>query len=307
MASNSFSNVKNLRFVIILGVGNPNTFAAGGPQANTITIQGMRATAYIDNAGADNMGTLKAQIYGLNLNDINSLTSAQWSYASGQLPNLIQVWAIDGQQETLIFNGNYINGWADFRAMPEVYFFIDAVVGYQGQMIAGDPTSLASDSTVSVLMNKIAGQMQLKFENSLTSEIAVKKGTYLGSTYMEQAKTLMQMFNFWMYVDPTTNPATLAICNRGTPRTTAVSPLISPTTGLIGYPTLNASGINFEAFFNPAIGFGNLVQVQSSIKKANGPFIATQVSHELTSVTPGGPWKTIVNAVPQYLFGRTAS
>lgn len=304
-SSLSFSNPKDLKFVITLGIGNPNNFASGGVQYNTITLQGLKASVYIDNAGGFNLGTLRAQIFGVNQQDMNALTSTQWSFLAGELPNTIQVWAIDGTQETLVFNGIYLNGWGVYTSMPQVYMYIEGMVGYAQQMTAADPTSLSSDTTVSALMSNLAAQMGLQFVNNLTTEIAVKKGTYLGNTYMEQARTLMQMFNFWMYVDPTTNPATLAICNNGTPRSN-VAPVISPQTGLIGYPLFNGTGILFESYFNPAILFGGSVSVQSSVPKANGSFIVTSLSHELSSVTPGGPWKTSANAVNPALFGGLA-
>lgn len=304
MASNSlsFSNPKNLKFVITLGIGNPNNFAAGGVQYNTITLQGLKASVYINNAGAFNLGTLQAQIFGVNQQDMNALTSTQWSFLAGQLPNTVQVWAIDGQQETLVFNGIYLNGWGVYTGMPSVYMYIEGMVGYAQQMISAGPTSMSVDTTVSAVMRNLALQMGLQFINDLTTEIAVKKGTYLGNTYMEQAKTLMQMFNFWMYVDPSTNPATLVICNNGTPRSN-VAPVISPQTGLIGYPQFNGTGILFESYFNPSILFGGSVNVQSSVPKANGNFIVTSMAHELSSVTSGGSWKTMANAVNASLFG----
>lgn len=303
MASSSFS-AKNLKFVITLGIGNPNTFASGGDQYNTITLQGLKASVYIDNAGAFNLGTLKAQIFGVNQQDMNALTSTQWSFLAGELPNTVQVWAIDGEQETLVFNGIYLNGWGVYTGMPEVYMYIEGMVGYAQQMISAGPTSLSADTDVGSLMSSLAGQMGLQFENNLTTSIAVKKGTYLGNTYMEQAKTLMQMFNFWMYIDPTTAPATLVICNNGAPRSN-VAPVVSPQTGLIGYPQYNSIGILFETYFNPQILFGGMVNLQSTIPKAKGNFIVVSMAHELTSVTEGGPWKTMVNAVNPSLFGNT--
>lgn len=307
MASNSlsFANAKNLKFIITLGVGNPNNFAAGGFQYNTIILQGLKATVHIDNAGAFNLGTLKAQIYGVNQQDMNALTSTQWSFLAGELPNTIEVWAIDGSQETLVFNGIYLNGWGVYSSMPEVFMYIEAMVGYAQEMTSAGPTSLSADTSISELMGSLASQMGLQFENNLTTSIAVKKGTYLGNTAMEQAKRLMQMFNFWMYVDPSTNPAMLVICNNGTARAN-VTPVISPQTGLIGYPLFNATGILFETYFNPAILFGGGVNVQSSVPKANGNFIVTSMAHELSSITPGGPWKTTVNAVNPALFGNLA-
>jgi len=55
----SFSNKKQLRFVITLGTGK-----FGSSNNDTVTLQGFRAIAEIDKAGGMMMGTLKAKIYG---------------------------------------------------------------------------------------------------------------------------------------------------------------------------------------------------------------------------------------------------
>jgi len=66
----SFSNKKELRFVITLATG---TF--GSRSNNVITLEGFRATVDTDKAGGMMMGTLHAQICGVNQGDMNSMLS----------------------------------------------------------------------------------------------------------------------------------------------------------------------------------------------------------------------------------------
>jgi hypothetical protein len=143
-------------------------------------------------------------------------------------------------------------------------------------------------------MQQIASGMGYQFENNGVN-IAVAKGSYWGNTLMEQARSLMQAYKFWMYLD-STKPNTLAISPYGQARNTEV-PLISPQTGLEGYPIFNSTGVNFETLFNPAIVFGGEIQMVSAIPKANGTWIVVSMSHQLSSQTPGGSWKTTINAV----------
>ena len=294
---NSFQNTKDLKFIITLG--NPgNSFA--GQSGNTITIQGLRVAVYIDNAGGAMMGTLRAQIFGVTASDMNSLTSTLWdtlvlgSSGASFAFNAIQVFAVDGTQETLVYNGVILNCWGVYTSMPEVYLMIEAQIGYAQLIQSSNPISISADTDVATVMQQIAAGMGFQFENNGVN-IAVPKGTYLGSTLMEQARTLMQMFKFWMYID-STSPNTLAIAPYGVARS-ALAPLVSPETGLIGYPVFNSTGVNFETLFNPGIVFGGPVEMESSIIKANGAWTVTSMSHQLSSQMPGGPWKTIVNAV----------
>jgi hypothetical protein len=127
---------------------------------------------------------------------------------------------------------------------------------------------------------------------------AVTKGSYFGNTAMEQARSMMDAYRFWMYIDATTNPPTLAIVPWGKARKSVVAvPLISPQTGLIGYPLFNSSGVTFDCLYNPTILLGGQVKIQSSIPQANDVWTVTSLSHQLTSQFPGGPWQSSVQAV----------
>ena len=300
MASpSSFANVKDLRFVITLA-NQSASFSSNGQTYNTITLQGLRAFAHIENAGGAMMGTLRAQIFGVTETDMNTLTSTLWDNllvspsGSAFAFNKIQVFAIDGTQETLVYNGDVLNCWGVYSSMPETYLYLEAQVGYAALVQPSAPLSIASDTTIATVMQQIATAMGYQFENNgVTGTVA--KGSYFGNTLMEQARSLMQAYKFWMYLD-STSPNTLAIAPYGVARS-ATAPLISPQTGLKGYPVFNSTGVNFETLFNPALTFGGPIQMQSSIPKANGTWVVVSMAHQLSSQMPGGPWDTAVNAV----------
>ncbi|MGC9159772.1 MAG: baseplate hub protein, partial [Terracidiphilus sp.] len=282
----SFQNTKDLQFVITLA--NGKVFQNG---QNTVTLQGLRASVYIENAGGAMLGTMKAQIFGVSESDMNTLTSLIWDNlivtpsGSTFAFNSIQVFALDGTQTTLVYQGDILNCWGVFMSMPEVYLYIEAQIGYLALVQPVPPLSISADTAISTVMGQLAQQMGYQFENN-NVQGTVKKGTYLGSTLMEQARTLMQSFRFWMYLDGTN---TLAIAPYGQARST-IAPLISPQTGLIEYPAFNSTGVNFATLYNRDLLLGGPVEIQSSIPKARGTWIVTSMSHQLTSQMPGGPW-----------------
>lgn len=309
----SFANTKDLKFVFTLGSWMA-PFATNGTNANTITISGLRASVNIENAGGAMLGTLNAQIYGIPIGDINKLTSQQWKRAligpgsTSFSEYTVQVFAIDGTQETLIYNGDVLNCWGDFTDIPDACLNVQAVLGYSALVNPANPLSIATDTTVGTAMQKIAAEMGFSFQNknsngSLLNTI-LKKGTYFGNTAMEQARSLMDAYHFWMYLDGSTNPPTLAIVAQGESRQQQAVPLISPMTGLQGYPLLSSTGVTFQTLFNPAILLGASLEINgSSVIPANGTWITVSVSHALSSQMPGGPWATAVQAVSSN-FGR---
>lgn len=276
----SFSNRKELKFVVTLGTGS-----FGSSNNNVITLQGYRATVSIDKAGGMMMGTLRAQIYGVSQSDMNSATTLQWKPNTIIAPNTIDVYAIDGDQSTLVFSGNIVNAWGDYQSMPDVFLKIQAQAAYRGALTAVAPRSYKGQIDVATVMSQIAKSMGYTFENNgVTAQLT---DAYLANTDLEQAKTLARAANIDLYVDG----SILAITPRNTPRAGLV-PEISASTGLIGYPTFDGVGVNFESLFNPSVTFGGSINLVTAIKQAAGTWIVTSIAHQLESEKPGGLWSS---------------
>ena len=76
------------------------------------------------------------------------------------------------------------------------------------------------------------------------------------------------------------------------------TPFIGPGSGVIGYPSYTANGIEIECIFNPSIGLGVQVQVQSSLQAASKTWVVYGMSHELDSLLPNGHWKSRLHCYP---------
>lgn len=277
----SFTNKKELRFLITLGTGK-----FGSSNNNQITLEGYRATVNIDKAGGMMMGTLHARIYGVTQQDMNSITTLQWK--TGLLiQNTVQVYAIDGTTETLVFAGNIVNAWGDYLNMPDVFLQIQAQSAYFAGLQSAAPLSISGGIDVAVVMQRIAAAMGLSFENNNVSVILTD--VYVANTLKEQALELSRMCNFSLYIDDTV----LAITNRYSPRMGLI-PEVSAQSGLIGYPTFDGVGVNFRTLYNPAITFGGSIKVVTDVLQAAGQWIVTSVSHALESEKPNGLWQSQV-------------
>jgi hypothetical protein len=274
-------NKKELRFIITLGTG---TF--GSSSNNQITLEGFRATVDIDKAGGMMMGTLRAQIYGVRQSDMNSVTTLQWR-PKALIQNTVEVYAIDGAQQTLIFQGNIVNAWGDYQSMPDVFLMIQAQAAYFNQLQPVPPSSFKGSVDVATVMAQLAGSMGLTFENNGVS--VQLSNPYLPNTALEQAKALAIAAGIDIYLDS----KVLAITPANTPRGTLI-PEVSAATGLQGYPTFDGVGVNFKTLFNPSITFGGSVKLVTSITQAAGQWIVTSIAYRLESEKPGGVWYAMV-------------
>ena len=67
-------------------------------------------------------------------------------------------------------------------------------------------------------------------------------------------------------------------------------PVISPASGLVGYPTFADQGVRFRTLFNPSITFGGQVEIKSSLMPACGKWYVNALSYNLSAQVVNGPW-----------------
>lgn len=278
----SFANKKAIKTVITLG--GTGTFAS--TSNNQITLQGFRSVIDIDKGGGQMAGTLRAAIYGVAQSDMNSITTLMWGPRQVK-PNTIEVYAIDGAQETLVFQGNIVQAWGNYQSQPDVFLQIQAQSGYFEQLIPAAPNSFKGTIDGAVLMGQIVKKMGFVFENNGVN--FPLSNPYLSNTLLEQVKSLARMMNCDLYIDNNV----IAITPSTQPRNTAILE-VSPQSGLNGYPTFDGVGVNFQMYFNPGLVFGGAINVVSSIPRASGKWVVASVSHKLESEKPGGVWLSTV-------------
>lgn len=268
---------KQLKFVITMGTAR---FDDKG--TDRVTLIGYRAVADIDKAGGMMMSTLRAKIYGVKQADMNTITTLQWKPET-KIANVVEVFAVDGGVETLVFAGNIVNAWGDYQSMPDVYLHIQAQAAYFSQLFSSKPRSFKGSIDVGKVMGQIAQDMGLVFENNGVS--VQLSDVYLANTGLEQAKELAKMAGCNFYIDD----KVLAITPLHGPRIGPI-PDISAESGLVGYPTFDGVGVVFQTLFNPAITFGGRVKLTTDLTQAAGEWIVTCVSYRLESEKPDGAW-----------------
>ncbi|MGA1801484.1 phage tail fiber protein [Rhizobium sp. HT1-10] len=73
--------------------------------------------------------------------------------------------------------------------------------------------------------------------------------------------------------------------------------LISPETGMVGYPAFNQNNVLVAAIFNPSLLYGGEIEVKSDLTPACGKWKVIRLEYELESLVPKGKWFMKIEAV----------
>jgi hypothetical protein len=261
----------------------------GNGAGDVATLKGFRASARIKHAGGPSDTTLDLTVWGCSETIINKLSTL--GAKLNLVPkNTIVVSAGDNNgQPTTVYLGYILQAWADFQ-QPEVPLHITALGGLPQSVIPAQATSYRGQVDVGTIMSGLATSMGLKFENS---GVQVQlRNPYFAGSYKSQMRECAEAAG----INATIINGTLAIWPKFGFRNGAI-PLVSPNTGMVEYPTYTDLGIMLKTIFNPSIGFGQKINVQSSLQQACGEWVVYGLNHALDEEIPdGGQWETEILA-----------
>lgn len=275
---------KQIHIVFQLGGkqgGTAQNFA--GTQSDSVLLTNYRITANISKIGSNGYSSAEVRIYGLDISLMNQLSTYGQMYRVTQ--NEIAISAGDSQSGlALLFQGTIQQAWVDFTGMPDVAFVVVAYTGLAAAMKPVPPASYSGVADASVVIGNIAKQAGYTFEsNGVSVQLA---NPYYPGTARQQMEECARAAN----VNLTIDKGVVAIWPKGGNRGGTV-PLISPQTGMIGYPTYTTYGIMIRTLYAPGFDvIGGNIQVQSSQQPACGTWNVFTAEYVLESQTPDGEW-----------------
>lgn len=276
---------KAIDVTLTLGKGR---FGTSG--SSSVKLSGLRVIATIQKAGAPSFDHGEIRIFGMKQSMMNQLSTLGIPLTEYRPNNSILIEAGDAVNGmSTVFNGAIGNAWQDLDGAPEVFFQVVFWSGARGAaMTPVPPTSVQNQTDVATVMAALAKQAGFAFENNGVSvQLA---STYLPGSALDQIHKLAAAADVVVYIDSGTNPPTLAIWPRFGTRG-GTSPVISPDSGMIGYPKFASNGMTFRCLYNPALKLGGNIMMKSSITPASGQWsVIGPLTHNLASMTPGGPW-----------------
>jgi hypothetical protein len=276
--------------------GNPNNFKENINGANTVRLSGLRVSAKITRAGFPQLSHAQLAIYGMTKSLMDQLSTLGMQIQLVNLRNIVTVLAGDAVNgQSIVFIGTITQAWGDYSAQPEVPFYVEAdtALGIANSQIPF--TSFKGSADAVVILSGLANQAGLHFENNGVSGIRVYNPYYYGSP-LDQIKKCKQAIEGQVGITVDDTTSTLAIWPKNGSRN-GVPPLISPGSGMVGYPNYNANGISLKTIFNPSVGFMKKINVQSSLgDAANGEFVVYGIDHDLESQVFNGQWFSVLQA-----------
>ncbi len=281
---------RKLRATITLAniEGQAQTFANSGG-ADTVVIENLRMSAEILHAGGPSDGTLDLTVWGLTELTINRLSTLGMRINAVPKNQIVLEAGDDQTGMAVVFTGYILAALANFNASPDVSFHLSAQTLMPYSSIPAAASSFKGSADVATIMSGFATQMGLKFENGGVS--GQLSNAYFSGSVKTQAQTCVDAAGIaWNHGEG----GVLAIWPKFGSRNGQI-PLVSPATGMIGYPTYSALGIDVLTLYSPSIGFGQKVQVQSSLKAACGEYSVCGLAHHLECEMPDGKWFSTVN------------
>lgn len=283
------------------------TFGDSG--SSTVKLEGLRVECTITKAGGPSMGRATLKVYGMTLSQMNQISTL------GMRINLYRRNSVTvevGENETApifrqpggaasspdqtpqakrttVFVGTITDAYADFNSIPQVPFIVEAHTGLIDTVIACPPTSIKGQASVASMISSLATRMSRRFENAgVTAQIA---NPYFEGSALEQVRAICKAAPCEFDDSGTAIVIWMAGKSRG-----GTAPLISSKTGLVGYPGYTSKGIQFKCLYNPSIGFGGQIVMQSTLTPANGTWVVYKLDYELAAQVPDGPWFANVEA-----------
>jgi len=263
-------------------------FANGG---NTYTAKGLRISAQIVKAGGLSFGEALISIFGLPLSVMNQLgTFGNTITVLGR--NTITVKAgEDPNNLTTIYTGDIQNAYTDGWSQPNVPFRVEARVAAYAGVKPIPPLTRPGSQDVGDMLGQVAQSAGWQFENNGVSTKIMNP--YFAGTAVPQLLGIVDAAGVEHHIDNNT----LAIWKPDSARQGAATP-ISPETGLVGYPRFNSLGVDIVTLWQPALAYGQNIEVQSSITPACGTWNIHYLEYDLECETPNGRWFCNIMAHP---------
>jgi hypothetical protein len=190
----------------------------------------------------------------------------------------------------LVFQGNIFVAYVDGQSQPQVCLRCRATPGNFYNVKPQPPLSFQGPTQASTIAQKIAGYLGMTLEDNGVQTVLTNP--YYASDAVSMIRNLAEHCGFDWIMDR----GVLAITPPGQARP-GDPVLISPQTGMVGYPEFVSPNILVKALFNPNVKYQGLIQVQSELTPACGIWKVFKLDLDLEAGVPHGKWFLIANAL----------
>ena len=281
-------NRKQIKVTITLS-GKEESFTDDANQ-NRLSSTGFRVMCDISYGFGAVMPTAQIRIYGLAMETMNKLFRVQWN-TLGLLMNMVKI-EVGEQGKPLIkeFEGNITFATIDFSNAPDVALVIQSQGAALDYLRPESDISYKGEVDIADIVKEICDGIGYQFDNNGVSVKA--QNVEVGGTAIGKIISLSERYSFDLYIDQNS----VSITKKGGARNLKI-PVITPETGLIGYPVPDTRGVSFRCLYDPMIKFGGICKIQDSVVTVcNRDWRVYGLYKSLESNVPNGNWFCEVNA-----------
>lgn len=259
---------------------------------NQIVAEGLRVSCSAQFGGGAIVPQAEIAIHGLNMPAMNKLMRIRWQDIQS-LQNFIRIEAgEEGRELSLVYEGQITFGYIDMAGAPDAAFRIRSTTAVYDLFNPATPISYPGQVSVVQAIASLCAKMGYIFDNGGVPESLMMEDVTLVDTDMNKVRTLCKDYQIDLYVEHNM----ISIAPKGAPRNVRVA-VLTPKTGLVGYPIPTMQGIELRCEYDPFIRFGGLIRIRDSIiETANGEWRVFGVTIDLESETPGGRWFMSIKA-----------
>ena len=255
---------------------------------NVKIITGLPTEVNISQAGFPSLDQAKISIFGINQEDLESLTFLSFKTLY-YTRNEIEVYAGDDEGMSLVFQGDIINSKPDYNSAPDVPLVIDAISGYYQGLSAVPPYTFKGSIPTSNIIEELCQQMGYTFVNEGETKKAVNP--YLKGSPIQKIMQLAKSYN----LDVNLTGKTVTLRKSDGNRRLIAS--INKDSGLIGYPEFTNMGLKLNCEFMPELKIGDEIEVKSIVPKASGRWRIFSLNHSIGVHLDGAPWETSIECI----------
>lgn len=259
---------------------------------NKLQFDGLGVSCQIAFGNGSITPTAQISIYGLSMTAMLPLLRVQWNTMQALLNTVRVEVGEQGGPLMIAYEGNITLATIDANAAPDVPLIITSQMAVYENMKVAEPYTTPKDADVDIatIIGELCTRIGYEFENNGVSHI-VTNYTLEGSD-LDKIKQLCLECDIDLYVEQ----RLIAICPKGGSRNIRI-PIISPSSGLIGYPVPDQKGVSFNCLYDPAIRFGGIVRLQdSAIAVCNADWRIYGYTSQLEANMPNGKWQIAANA-----------
>lgn len=274
-------NRKRIRLTLKLN-GKDEIFTSDNQ--NKLSAVGLRISADVTFGYGSPAPYARIRVYGLPQETMNKLITAKWQNVKA-LRTLITIEAAEGDGDfAQVFSGGIFMALPEYSEAPNVSIVIEAMSAVFESKLATAAESYEGVHSVAEIIEGICQRIGFSFESNGVN--AVVDNAYLTGSDLDKIRWLCANTDLDLYLGNNS----VAITPKGAARKIKIA-VISPDTGLIGYPIITNIGATFRCLYDPSIQFGALVRVKGSeIEMCNGDWRVYGMRAQLETEMDSGRW-----------------